>query len=187
MIAYIKGRIKAKSKNYLILLADSVGYKINTGTYPKGQIGQTAEFYCYHYIREDCNELYGFNLLEELELFELLISVSGVGPKVAQSILAGLGKNKIEQAVIKNDVNLFKSVPGVGTKVAAKIIVELKNKLSKDEINLDSLESDETVDALLALGLKKSEILPVLKNIPPDLKDVQARIKFVLKNAKTQI
>ena len=182
MIAYVKGKILAKSKSYLILLTDSIGYKVNTGTFSKSQVGDSAEFYCYHYIREDTNELYGFEHYHDLEMFEMLLTVSGVGPKVAQAILLGLGREKIISAIIANDVNLFKSVSGVGTKVAAKIIVELKNKMSGDEIDLQSFEQDETVDALQALGLKKSEILPVLKNIPSDLKDVQSKVKYVLKN-----
>lgn len=187
MIAYIKGKILAKSSNYIIILADnSLGYKINTGGFPKGEIGQQVEFYCYEHIREDTDELYGFEKHDELELFENLISVSGVGPKVAQSIIINLGREKIVSAIMKNDLNLFKSVSGVGTKVAAKIIVELKNKLTKDQINLDEFENDETVDALIALGLKKSEILPALKNIPSDINDTQDRIKHVLKNVASK-
>lgn len=183
MIAYVKGKIGAKGKGYLILLAGPVGYKINTGNFPKGEVGKEAEFFCYQYVREDTNELFGFEKFEELELFELLITVNGVGPKVAQSILMNLGQQKVISAIATNDVNLFKSVSGVGSKVAAKIIVELKNKLSSGEINLGDLENDETVDALLALGLKKSEILPALKNIPPEIKDVQGRVKYVLKHS----
>jgi len=182
MIAYIKGKIQGKSSNYLIVVVNSIGYKINTWSCPQGEVGQEAEFYCFHYIREDTNELYGFERQEDLELFEQLLSVSGVGPKVAQSIIVSLGRDKIVAAIIQNDINLFKSVSGVGTKVAAKIIVELKNKLSKDEIDLGSFENDETVDALLALGLKKSEILPALKSIPHEMDDLQTRIKYVLKN-----
>jgi Holliday junction DNA helicase RuvA len=183
MIAYIKGKILAKSTNYLVLLAgDSIGYKINTGNFPRGEVGQEAEFFCFHYVREDLDELYGFESHGDLELFENLISVSGVGPKVAQTIMVSLGHEKIISAIVKNDLNLFKSVPGVGTKVAAKIIVELKSKLTKEKIDLDDFENDETVDALIALGLKKSEILPALKNIPAELTDIQDRIKYVLKN-----
>lgn len=183
MIAYVKGRIEAKSPSYLILVADSVGYKINTGSSPKGEVGEEAEYYCFHYIREDINELYGFEKYELLELFELLLTVSGVGPKVAQAILTQIGREKVISAIINNDVNLFKSVSGVGTKVAAKIIVELKSKMSKDEIDLESFEQDETVDALLSLGLKKSEILPALKSIPAEMKDTQSKVKYVLKHA----
>ncbi len=182
MIGYVKGKIIAKSSNSLILENQGLGYKINTGNFPKGEIGQEAEFYCYHYVREDINDLFGFQNYESLEFFELLLSVSGVGPKVAQTILNNLSKQKIIQAIDTNDLNLFKSIPGIGTKVAAKIIVELKSKLSKNDIDLNSIENDETVDALLALGLKKAEILPALKNIPPDMDSVQEKVKFVLKN-----
>jgi len=182
MIAYIKGKVRAKGSGYIIVLAGEVGYKINTGSFSKGEVGQEVEFFCYHYVREDTDELFGFEKQEDLEIFELLLTVSGVGPKVAQAIMIALGREKIISAIVQNDVNIFKSVGGVGTKVAAKIIVELKSKVSKGEIDLQDLENDETIDALLALGLKKSEILPALKNIPADLKDLQARIKFVLKH-----
>ncbi|MFH1910179.1 MAG: Holliday junction branch migration protein RuvA [bacterium] len=182
MIGYLKGNIIAKSKSFVILEVNAVGYKVNTGNFPKADIGKKAAYFCYHYTREDTNELFGFLDFADLQFFELLLSVSGVGPKVAQTIMVNLGRDKIAQAISLSDVNLFKSIPGIGTKVASKIIVELKSKISKGEVDLADLEGDETVDALLALGLKKAEILPALKKIPIDLKDIQSRIKFVLKN-----
>ncbi len=182
MIGYVKGKIIAKGTNYLIVENGGLGYKVNTGSFPKGNVGNEAEFFCYHYVREDADELFGFENFEALEFFELLLGVSGVGPKVAQTILNNLSRAKIIQAIEGNDLNLFKSIPGVGTKVAAKIIVELKNKVGKGQIDLSLIESDETVDALVALGLKKAEILPALKLIPPEITSVQDKIKFVLKN-----
>ena len=182
MIAYIEGKILAKGSNYLIVENNKLGYKVNIGTFPKGEVGSSCEFYCYHHVREDSNELFGFESFEDLDFFEMLLGVNGVGPKVAQAIINNLGRAKISQAIEANDLNLFKSVPGIGTKVAAKIIVELKNKISKNDFDLSLMESDETVDALLALGLKKSEILPVLKEIPAELTSIQEKIKFVLKH-----
>lgn len=185
MIAYVKGKIIAKSQNYIILENGGLGYKLNVGSFPKGEVGSLAEFFCYHYVREDADDLFGFESFENLDFFELLLSVSGVGPKVAQTIINSLSRERIIKAIEENDLNLFKSIPGIGTKVAAKIIVELKSKVSKNDIDLSLMENDETVDALLALGLKKAEILPELKKIPPQMNDIQEKIKFVLKNVSS--
>jgi len=184
VIAYVEGKILAKASTYIIIETGGIGYKINTGSFPKGEAGQVTKFFCFHYIREDTNELYGFSNNKDLELFELFLTVSGVGPKVAQTIINQIGRERSVSAIEANDINTFKSVSGVGTKVAAKIIVELKNKLTKGEVDLGLMENDETLDALLALGLKKMEILPALKTIPAHITDTQERVKFVLKNAK---
>ncbi|MFH1854954.1 MAG: OB-fold domain-containing protein, partial [bacterium] len=94
MIGYLKGNIIAKSKSFVILEVNAVGYKVNTGNFPKADIGKKAAYFCYHYTREDTNELFGFLDFADLQFFELLLSVSGVGPKVAQTIMVNLGRDK---------------------------------------------------------------------------------------------
>jgi Holliday junction DNA helicase RuvA len=104
-----------------------------------------------------------------------------VGPKVALSISGGLGRQKIISAIENSDTNVFRSISGVGAKVAAKIIVELKTKISGSSIGLLPQE-DETVDALISLGYLKQEILPILGSIPSECKTVQQKVKFILSN-----
>jgi len=107
-----------------------------------------------------------------------LMQVSGVGPKVAMNIVCSLGREKIISAINQNNPAIFKSVSGVGGKLAAKIVIELKSRIG-GEILMP--QEDETVDALLALGYKKQEILSCIGEIPPELVDVNEKIKFALK------
>jgi len=187
MIGYIKGRVVYLAASYLIVDTGGVGYKVNVSMQDLRNVDDPVEFYIYHNIREDASDLFGFSESDNLEIFELLLSVSGVGPKAAMSIVSSLGKERVIKAIVDTDQNLFKTIPGIGAKVAAKIIVELKNKVSKGEIGVSFLDqSDETVDALIALGLKKQEILPILKDIPAELINTQDKVKFVLKHVKNK-
>lgn len=178
MIAYIKGKIVNSGLSFLVVNTGGVGYKVFTTSSTKK--GEMIELHCFHQVREDVSDLYGFAKTEDLNIFEQLICVSGVGPKMALNIVGELGRDKIILAISKNDPAIFKTVSGVGNKVAAKIVVELKSKISGG--NFDLPQEDDTVEALLALGLKRHEILPYLQEIPENLKSVQEKIKFVLKN-----
>jgi len=181
MIAYLKGKIIYHGANYLVVETGWVGYKVFVC--PDLLADKEAELFVYHYIREDVSALYGFKTKEELEIFELLLNVSGVGPKAALSIIAGLGAEKTISAIGRGDATLFKTIPGIGSKVAAKIIVELKSKVAGDVLTASLLpEEDETVEALMALGYKKQEIIPHLREVPAGLKTVQEKIKFILRS-----
>jgi Holliday junction DNA helicase RuvA len=187
MIGYIKGKVVYLGNGYLIVDTGGVGYKAHVSLQDLRNVDDSVELFIYHNIREDASDLYGFSNSSDLEIFEMLLSVNGVGPKAAMSIVSSLGKDKIIQAIIDSDQNLFKTISGIGAKVAAKIIVELKNKVSKGEVGVSFLDqSDETVEALVALGLKKQEILPILKDIPKELIDTQDKVKFVLKHVKSR-
>lgn len=180
MIAYIKGKIIFLSGNYIVVENSGIGYKvfINSEGF---KLNSEAEIFTYHHVKEDAGDLYGFAKSDDLKIFEVLISVSGVGPKVGQLIVDNLGRDKIIESVKSSDLTAFKSIPGVGTKVAAKIIVDLKSKVTSDKlINVNFEENNEVVDALLALGMTKSECIPYLKDIPVDL-NLQDKVKFVLK------
>jgi len=179
MIGYIKGRVINLGANFLVIDAGGVGYKVFTTKVSK--IGEAVELHCYHHVREDISDLYGFEKAEDLAVFETLLIVSGVGPKMAQNIVSILGRDKIIGAITKGNASIFKTVSGVGNKVAAKIVVELKNKITgSSEINL--LENDDTVEALVSLGLKPHEILPYLQDIPENLTKTEDKVRFVLKN-----
>lgn len=181
MIGYIKGKTVYGGANYLIIETGGIGYKVFVGPDTIGK--KKVEFFIYHYTREDTDALYGFETKDELEIFELLLSVSGVGPKAALAIISGLGASKIISAIGRGDVTLFKTISGIGGKVAAKIIVELKNKVAGGSLTTSLLpEEDETVEALTSLGYRKHEIIPYLKDIPESATTTQEKIKFVLKN-----
>ncbi len=181
MIAYLKGKIIYKGANYVAVGDSAVGYKVfaKPDLIERKKEGDEAEFFIYHLIREDTDDLYGFDSPSELKIFELLLGVSGVGPKVALAIIGTLGQEKFTTALAKSDSNAFRAVSGVGTKVAAKIIVELKGKASGDIADLMG-ENDETLEALTSLGYKRQEIIPYLSKIPEDKKTVQEKIKYVL-------
>lgn len=182
MIAYLKGAILHRSTNWLILETNGVGYRVFTNI-RSSENKVDATLFIHHHIREDQQTLYGFATLAELELFELLITVNGVGPKAAMAILSSSQADRIVNAIAQGDTAVFKAISGIGPKVAAKIIVELKNKVGGvggyDLAGLGA--SSEVVDALETLGYKKPEIAVILKDMPTDLADTQAKLKWTLK------
>ena len=181
MIGYIKGKTVYHGANYLVVETNGVGYKVFV--IPDLLNVKSVELFIYHNLREDTSDLYGFKTQEELNVFELLLEVSGVGPRVALALIAGLGARRILSAISGGDPSVFKMIPGVGQKVAAKIIVELRNKVADGAAAGPLLpEDDETVDALVSLGYKKQEVLPYLKNMPSKLKTTSEKVKFILKN-----
>lgn len=181
MIGYIKGNVVYRSANYVIIDTGGVGYKVYVSPTLLGN--EKLTLFCFHQVREDTSNIYGFSKAEELEIFELLLSVNGVGPKAALSLVGALGKERILQSIAQGDLSVFKSIPGIGNKVAAKIIVELKSKVvSGDKGSFLLPEDDETVEAMVTLGYKKSEILPYLAKLPANITSVQDKVKYVLKN-----
>ena len=179
MISYLKGNVVNTGQNFLVVEAAGVGYKVFTHNIGKNE--DRVELHCHHHIREDANDLYGFADTKELYIFEMLLSVSGVGPKMALNIVGALGCDKIISAISKSDHGFFKSVSGVGNKVAMKIVVELKNKITgSNEINF--ADNDDTIDALMSLGLKRDEVVPYLQEIPDHLTKTEDKVRFVLKN-----
>lgn len=147
----------------------------------------TAELYIYHHIREDADDLYGLDTPEELQMFELLVSVSGVGPKMAMNILSTYDTAKINQIIINSDAGSLTAVSGVGKKLSMKMILDLKSKLDSGAINsfsdFDS-SSQEVADALESLGYKRYEISQYLAKIPQELTTTQDKVKWILKNIK---
>ncbi len=185
MIAYLQGKIKYRTLGWLILEVNNVGYKIFTNA--NGQVDESLTLFIHHHLREDISDLYGFIDFEELSFFELLLSVSGVGPKVALAILSGSPVNKIKQAIIKGDTTMLTAVGGVGKKLAAKIIVELKSKLgegSEELIPEEGGEAADVVEALEQLGYKRVEILRILRAMPDDLANTQAKLTWALQRMR---
>ena len=173
MFAYLKGSLEEKSLNYVVVDVGGVGYKIfmsESAIGNLGELGETVKIHTYLRVAEDDMSLFGFITKEELKMFELLISVSGIGAKSAISILSNITPSEFALAVYSEDVSKLKSLPGVGPKSAQRIILELKDKVKAQnaEIKLEDLKSsisgektpypDEALEALQILGYSRKEI-----------------------------
>ena len=131
MIAYLKGKIINKGQGFIILGVRDVGYKVhvNPTQYAEISIKQDLELYTYQHVREDMLGLYGFKGLEDLEMFELLLSISGVGPKSALGVLAIANVADIKDSIAQGDSSLLTKVSGIGKKTAERIVLELRDKV----------------------------------------------------------
>jgi Holliday junction DNA helicase RuvA len=182
MISYIEGRLAEKNPTNIILDVGGVGYGINislTSFQKIGDIGSVVKLLTYLHVREDILQLYGFVSKEEKELFMLLISISGIGPKLAQGILSGMSPNELRQAILKSDLEALTSIPGVGKKTAQRLFVELGEKLgrlekSEDKLILEDFASlnasqigivEESILALVSLGYKRSMASEAVKKV----------------------
>lgn len=199
MFAYIRGSLEVKTKGYIIVDVGGVGYKIfmsETAIQQLGELGEMVKIHTYLRVREDDMSLYGFNNNDELRLFELLLTVSGIGAKLAIQILSNITPSSFIVAVITDDVSKIKKLPGVGPKTAQRLILELKDKLKKDSIEEENsaiqeevqiLEKSsenikEAIAALQVLGYTKLEIEQALKNTNTENTTVEEIIRMGLKN-----
>ncbi|MFA5023550.1 MAG: Holliday junction branch migration protein RuvA [Patescibacteria group bacterium] len=188
MIAYLRGKILTKALNYFILEVAGVGYQIYAGENFLNdlKIASETEIYIHHQVREEVSDLYGFKTLEDLELFELLLSVSGVGPKSALGVLAIASGNDIKEAIIRNDANLLTKVSGIGKKTAERIVLELKTKVIRSggvstTLNSSSLLGSDEIDALMSLGYSLSDARAALNLVDANIQDSGERVKAALK------
>lgn len=188
MYDYIKGKLARKAENYAVVEANGVGYKILTTQSSLANIKEgEVIFYTYLYVREDIFDLYGFSTIEERSAFELLISVSGVGPKAAVAILSVVTASELAIAIVTNQPKTITAAQGVGNKMAQKIILELKDKIKNQDIKPSNYsavpvpEEDDTVNALVALGYNQGEIVTALRDVPTEY-SVEEKIKYGLKN-----
>ena len=180
MIAYLKGKLALKSIDYIIVEVNQIGYKVymaKSDIEKIGDVDSIIKVYTYMKVREDDISLYGFISSEELTMFELLISVGGIGAKSAIAILSNITPSKFALAVITNDINSIKKLPGVGPKTAQRIILELKDKIkNEDAIVNENEDSNNTVEvninnqeelkeALQVLGYRRYEINGILNKI----------------------
>ena len=176
MLAYIKGTLEMKMTGYIVIDVGGLGYKIfmsDVGIERLGNIGEIVKVHTYYRVREDDISIFGFNTLEELKMFELLIGVSGVGAKTALTMLAVCEPSEFALAVITEDIKTLTAIPGIGAKSAQRIILELKDKIKKEqqiqEIEKQvspkiqkAIEEDdkilEAIAALQVLGYHRKEI-----------------------------
>ncbi len=194
MIAYVKGTLDTKTDNFVIIDVHGIGYKVfmpSKSIEKLGELGDIVKVYTYYYVREDNISLYGFSSNEELRMFELLLSVSGVGAKSAIIMLSEISPSIFALAVISDDISKLVKIPGVGKKTAARIILELKDKLktesaieTNEEINIElekDNDSNEAIAALQVLGYTRKEIENVLQKIDVKNLELEEIIKQALK------
>ena len=194
MFAYIKGSLEEKSNGYVVIEAGGVGYKIfmsNTSIGKLGERGNIVKVHTYYYVREDNVSLYGFSSKEELAMFELLISVSGIGAKSAITMLSNIEPSRFALAVITNDIKELTKIPGVGSKSAQRIVLELKDKLKADnEISktkeiVSHIEKDDILDeataALQILGYNRRDIEDVYSKFDRSDMTTEEIIRFSLR------
>lgn len=194
MISFLKGEVIAKSPTEVTLLTHGVGYQlfISTSTAQKLQLNQKdAQLHIYTHVRQDTLSLFGFASQNDKENFKLLISVSGIGPKIALAIGSVASSKSIERAVLNADVDFFSRVPGIGKKSAQRIIVDLKSKIGTlKELDLSEKTAQEYLQvkiALRGLGFSSQEAIDAIKKVKNKTKlSEEDIIRQALKNlAKT--
>lgn len=192
MISYLSGKILNKRENFVILVVGGVGYKVfvNSQIISEVNTSQEVEFYTYQHVKEDALDLYGFHSLDELDLFELLLSISGIGPKSALGVLAIASVQDIKDSIARGDSDLLTKVSGIGKKTAERVVLELREKVGSIAVNLDGkadnpesgmAQSSDEIDALIALGYSMQQAREAIRKIDPKITDSGERIKEALK------
>ncbi len=197
MFAYVRGKLEYKHNEYIVVEANGVGYKIYTSLSTiqnVGTAGNEVKIFTHLHVREDIMSLYGFMTQEELGMFELLLGVSGVGPKAAISVISSMSASKFGLSVITNDFKSLTKAPGIGNKMAQRIILELKDKIDKTDlgasfnekdegsvIGKDNSRASEAISALIVLGYTASEAGKAVASVYSDDMELEAVIKNALK------
>lgn len=195
MYSFISGTIEDKTENYVSVNANGVGYEIYVSTNTLSNlpnVGEFAKVYTYLQVREDGMQLFGFNSKEEKNVFLQLITVSGVGPKMALVILSSLSVSNLITCIVSGDVKTLSSAKGVGKKTAERIIIELKDKMGElgsttmsDYTMLTGVTStacDEATELLVNMGLSKFDALKLVKKVAVDGDSTESIIQKALKN-----
>ncbi|WP_058485043.1 Holliday junction branch migration protein RuvA [Defluviitalea phaphyphila] len=192
MISYVKGRLEYIGESYIIIEVNGIGYKINipSSTIEKlPSLRSELKMFTYFYVKEDEMSLYGFLSREELTMFERLISVSGIGPKVAVGILSTISPQDLCLAVITEDIKTLSTAPGVGKKTAQRMILELKDKIDTVETLQSSVDdsrlrennvSQEAISALIALGYSRIDGTKAVQAVFEEGMTVEEVIKAAL-------
>ncbi|MBP3620622.1 MAG: Holliday junction branch migration protein RuvA [Lachnospiraceae bacterium] len=196
MFAYIKGTVEYIASDYIVIDNGGVGFKINTSvnTAAKLSLHETALIHTHLSVREDDMSLFGFYTEDELSVFKLLISISGIGPKGALAILSTLSIDELRIAVLSDDHKAIAKANGVGAKTAQRVVIELKDKFKLEDVLSDSSSKDdlqdvvsndiitETAMALTSLGYSNVEALRAIKKVPSsDTMSVEELLKAALK------
>lgn len=188
MLAYIKGELAVKARGYVVIDVGGLGYKVfmsDLAMESIGNVGEIVKVHTYYRVMEDDISIFGFNTAEELRLFELLISVSGVGAKTAITMLGTIKPEDFAIAIISNDINTLKKLPGIGAKTAQRIVLELKDKLKKEkqieELSIATSNSD-TIKNQIEKDQKLEEAFTALQVLGYSTKDIEKALEKVDKN-----
>ena len=185
MLAYIKGKLEMKMTGYIVIDVGGLGYKVfmsEAGIEKLGNIGDTVKVHTYYRVREDDISIYGFNTLEELKMFELLLGVSGVGARTALTMLATCTPSEFALAIVSEDVKALTAIPGIGPKSAKRIILELKDKIAKEQEveaikeQIGSKQKDDSkskLDEAIEIRGKVSEAMAALQVLGYNKKEIE--------------
>jgi len=191
VLSYLNGKILNKNKGFVILLVGGVGYKVfvSEAMYADLSAGAEAEIYTHQHVREDALDLFGFKNMEELEMFELLLSVSGIGPRSALSVLSIADAAEIKESITSGDPALLIKVSGIGKKTAERVVLELRDKVAhltpvKGTGQSGLFAGGDEIDALISLGYSLQQAREALGKVDKKIKGPGARIKEALKIIK---
>lgn len=186
MIAYLEGAVEFKGEKFVVIKVSGIGYKVFVGPETLRKIserGSTTKLWTHQYVREDALELYGFSQYAELDLFETLIGISGIGPKGALGVLGVAPVDTLKKAIAAGDTSYLTRVSGIGRKTAEKIVLELKEKMAGRGVTVDApeLQSEaDALDAMIALGYSQREAREALASVSAEL-PVEKRVGEALK------
>ena len=186
MIASLHGKILARTNDALILNVGGVGYRVRVPTCTLaslGAVGSDAQLFTHLHVREDELSLYGFTTEDELGLFEKLLTVSGIGPKVGLSVLSNASPDTIRYAIAQGNADALTAIPGIGKKTAQRLVLELKGKIDVSglgEISELSPVDEDVMNALINLGYSAAEASRAARAVPTSAKTVEERIRIAL-------
>ncbi|AOY76936.1 Holliday junction branch migration protein RuvA [Clostridium formicaceticum] len=187
MFEYIRGKVSDVILDKIVVEVGGIGYRIHSSIHSAtmAKPGETITIFTHFIVREDEMSLYGFTTKEELSMFQKLISVSKVGPKVGAAVLSTYTSAKLANFIINNDIQSISKVPGVGKKTAERIILELKDKVThyaieEDDIAIETPSSYEVVEALMSLGYNRQEAQKAFDRIKEEKLSVEEMIKKAL-------
>lgn len=192
MISFLRGKIVRKKTNYLILEVANIGYQVFLSDCLLNdlKLNSEIELHIFHQVKEDINDLYGFKEAADLDLFELLISVSGIGPKTALGILNIASVDDLKIAIANGDASSLTKVSGIGKKTAERLVLELGGKITKlidgQNLSYSSGASSDEIEALISLGYSLNEAREALKGIDKSITDSAQRLKIALKKMRTK-
>jgi Holliday junction DNA helicase RuvA len=182
MIGYIEGKIIIKKDKFIIVQAGGVGYEVflsQKSLFSLPPLGEQIKLYCYHNVTETASDLYGFFTQEDMDFFEVLMDIRGVGPKAALQISAAGPLDKIKDQILAQDENVFAGIPGIGAKKAMTIILELTGKIKM--VGQKKASGDPAEDTLVQLGFTKQQARDALSRVSTEGKTPEERIQLALK------
>jgi holliday junction DNA helicase RuvA len=194
MYSYLQGKLVTKSPTEIVIDVNGVGYLLNISLSTYEKIDSTSpqvKIFTYLHVREDALQLFGFATESEREMFKLLISVSGIGPKIAQGVLSGMNTDELKTSIQTSNINALTSVQGIGRKTAERLVVELRDKIGKGEIEIidrtftssQLKQRDDALNALLSLGYHRSIAEQALRQVLKDSQGKDLPVEELIKQA----